>query len=140
LAPGIPKLACRHNVNYWRGGSFYGLGPSATSYVRGVRAKNWSNTQLYCKQLEHGRRAIESREELSPLSRAGETAAFGLRMVAGWPFEQFRQITGHDLRHEWNGDMEQLAHQGWGRRDTERFHLTPKGLRFADAAAQLFLR
>ena len=140
LAPWIPKLACRHNVNYWRGGSFYGLGPSATSYVRGVRTKNWSNTQLYCEQLERGGRAIESREQLTPLARAGETAAFGLRMVAGWPFEQFRQVTGHDLRHEWNGDMDRLALQGWGRRDPERFHLTPKGLRFADAAAQLFLR
>ena len=62
----LPTHACRHNVNYWRGGSFYGLGPSATSYVRGVRTKNWSNTQLYCEQLEQGRRAIESREELTP--------------------------------------------------------------------------
>jgi len=54
----IPDRACKHNVNYWRGGSFYGLGPSATGYVRGVRTKNWSNTQLYCEQLEKGRRAI----------------------------------------------------------------------------------
>ena len=50
----VPALACKHNVNYWRGGSFYGLGPSATGYVRGVRTKNWSNTQLYCEQLEKG--------------------------------------------------------------------------------------
>ena len=42
--PNLPSYACRHNVNYWRGGSFHGLGPSATSYVRGVRTKNWSNT------------------------------------------------------------------------------------------------
>jgi oxygen-independent coproporphyrinogen-3 oxidase len=135
-----PGRACQHNVNYWRGGSFYGLGPSATSYVRGVRTKNWSNTQLYCKQLERGRRAIESREELGPLARAGETAAFGLRMVAGWPFEQFHRVTGHDLRQEWAGDMDRLARQGWGRLGAERFQLTAQGLRFADAAAELFLR
>jgi oxygen-independent coproporphyrinogen-3 oxidase len=76
-----PSHACAHNVNYWRGGPFYGLGPSATSYVRGVRTKNWSNTQLYCEQLEKGTRAIESREELPAIKRAGETAAFGLRMI-----------------------------------------------------------
>ena len=64
----IPFFACKHNINYWRGGSFYGLGPSATSYVRGVRTKNWSNTQLYCEQLEKGKRAIESSEELPPLN------------------------------------------------------------------------
>jgi oxygen-independent coproporphyrinogen-3 oxidase len=136
----VPSRACRHNVNYWRGGAFYGLGPSATSYVGGVRTKNWSNTQLYCEQLEQGHRAIESREQLQPLARAGETAAFGLRMVAGWPFEEFRQTTGFDLRRDWASDIEQLVRQGWGRIEADRFQLTPQGLRFADAAAQLFLR
>jgi oxygen-independent coproporphyrinogen-3 oxidase len=136
----IPPLACWHNVNYWRGGSFYGLGPSATSYVRGVRTKNWSNTQLYCEQLEEGKRAIESREELSPLKRAGETAAFGLRMHAGWPFEEFRRTTGFDLLNEWKAEMNQLVERGWAEILPDSFHLTRQGLRFADSAAEMFLR
>jgi oxygen-independent coproporphyrinogen-3 oxidase len=136
----FPGRSCLHNINYWRGGAFYGLGPSATTYVRGVRTKNGSNTQLYCEQLEQGLHPVESREELAPLARAGETAAFGLRMVAGWPFEQFRQATGYDLRSEWEEDMTQLAQQGRGRILPDRFQLTREGLRFADAAAQLFLR
>jgi oxygen-independent coproporphyrinogen-3 oxidase len=136
----IPSHACKHNVNYWRGGSFYGLGPSATSYVRGVRTKNWSNTQLYCEQLEKGKRAIESREELPPLKRAGETAAFGLRMNAGWPFAEFRRATHFDLRDEWPAEMNQLVERGWASRDAQQFRLTPQGLRFADSAAELFLR
>jgi oxygen-independent coproporphyrinogen-3 oxidase len=136
----IPALACKHNVNYWRGGSFYGLGPSATGYVRGVRTKNWSNTQLYCERLEKGSRAIESSEELTPLKRAGETAAFGLRMNAGWPFEEFQRATNFDLRKEWSQEIEQLTERGWASRDTNRFRLTSQGLRFADSAAELFLR
>ena len=140
LQHSIPALACRHNVNYWRGGSFYGLGPSATSYVRGVRMKNWSNTQLYCEQLEKGNRAIESREELPPLKRAGETAAFGLRLVAGWPFDEFRRVTSFDLRQGWMAEMGQLTARGWAARDENHFQLTSQGLRFADAAAEMFLR
>ncbi|MDD5140874.1 MAG: radical SAM family heme chaperone HemW [Verrucomicrobiales bacterium] len=136
----IPSHACKHNVNYWRGGSFYGLGPSATGYVRGVRTKNWSNTQLYCDQLEKGKRAIESSEELPPLRRAGEIAAFGLRMNAGWPFAEFKRATDFDLRNEWSSEMEQLAERGWAARNDDRFHLTRQGLRFADTAAELFLR
>jgi oxygen-independent coproporphyrinogen-3 oxidase len=136
----IPALACLHNVNYWRGGDFYGLGPSATSYVRGVRTKNWANTAMYCELLEKGRRPIESREELPGLARAGETAAFGLRMVAGWPFETFQAATGHDLRREWAEDMQHLSEQGWGQLASDRFRLTPQGLRFADSAAEIFLR
>ena len=136
----IPARACSHNVNYWRGGDFYGLGPSATGYVRGVRKKNWSNTQLYCEQLEKGKRAIESSEELPPLRRAGEIAAFGLRMNAGWPFAEFQRTTDFDLRNEWSSEMNQLTERGWASRDDEKFQLTHQGLRFADSAAELFLR
>src|ERR1700733_8667235 len=136
----IPSHACKHNVNYWRGGSFYGLGPSATGYVHGARTKNWANTQLYCEQLEKGKRAIESSEELPPLRRAGETAAFGLRMNAGWPFEEFQRTTNFDLRRDWNSEMNELAGHGWGKISPDGFQLTPQGLRFADLAAELFLR
>jgi oxygen-independent coproporphyrinogen-3 oxidase len=136
----VPDRACRHNVSYWRAGSFHGLGPSATGYVRGVRTKNWSNTARYCDQLEQGRRAIESSEELAPLARAGESAAFGLRMNAGWPFAEFHQVTGFDLRGEWAEDMRQLVAEGLGRWLPDRFQLTPHGLRLADLAAQRFLR
>ncbi|HVU99795.1 MAG TPA: radical SAM family heme chaperone HemW [Verrucomicrobiae bacterium] len=136
----IPERACRHNVNYWRGGSFYGLGPSATSYTRGVRSKNWANTQLYCDQLEQGRRAMENSETLPPAARAGETAAFGLRMTRGWEFEEFKQITGFDLREGWAAEMRELVEQGWGLKSETGFRLTPRGLRFADAAAEMFLR
>jgi len=138
--PSIPSRACRHNINYWRGGSFYGLGPSATGYVEGVRAKNWSNTQLYCEQLEKGRRAIESRELLSPLGRAGETAAFGLRMNIGWSFDEFQRRTGKDLRQEWHAEMDELVSRGWAVKTGEQFRLNAQGLRFADAAAEMFLR
>jgi oxygen-independent coproporphyrinogen-3 oxidase len=136
----IPRYACRHNINYWRGGSYHGLGPSAAGYVRGVRTKNWSNTILYCEQLEQGRRAIEWREELAPIKRAGETAAFGLRMNSGWEFGPFRNTTGFDLRLEWKTEIAQLVEQGWGCVDALGFRLTPRGLRFADAAAEMFLR
>lgn len=136
----LPARACRHNVNYWRGGNYYGLGPSAAGYVRGVRTKNWSNTVLYCEQLEKGKRAIENTEELPPLRRAGETAAFGLRMNIGWAFEPFRKVTGFDLRTEWRSEMEELVAHQYGRLDENRFQLTPRGLRYADYAAELFLR
>jgi oxygen-independent coproporphyrinogen III oxidase len=136
----LPTRACQHNVNYWRGGPFYGLGPSATGYLRGVRMRNWSNTILYCEQLEKGQWATESREELTPIRRAGETAAFGLRMNAGWPFEQFERTTGRDLRVDWAEEMHRLVEQGLGHMARDRFQLTSRGLRFADSAAEMFLR
>jgi oxygen-independent coproporphyrinogen-3 oxidase len=136
----IPSEACRHNINYWRGGDYHGLGPSATGYVGGIRTTNIANTQRYCEHLERNERAIDHTEQLPPLQRAGETAAFGLRMNAGWPFADFQKTTDHDLRKEWAKPMQTLVEQGNGVLEPERFYLTPKGLRFADAAAAEFLR
>ncbi|MCX8156720.1 MAG: radical SAM family heme chaperone HemW [Verrucomicrobiae bacterium] len=136
----LPHYACQHNVNYWRGGAFLGLGPSAAEFVDGVRTKNWSNTTLYCERLESGRRAIESRDVLTPLQRAGEIAGFGLRMNVGWDFAEFTAVTGFDLRHEWAADLAALVRCGHALQDATSFRLTPRGLRFADAAAERFLR
>jgi oxygen-independent coproporphyrinogen-3 oxidase len=136
----IPAFACQHNINYWRGGSYYGLGPSAAGYVRGVRTRNWSNTEIYCDQIEQGRGVIDWQEELPPLRRAGETAAFGLRMNAGWPFEPFQALTGFDLRAEWPTEMSDLVRRGWAEQEPKHFRLTPQGLRFADAVAEMFLK
>lgn len=135
-----PSRACRHNLNYWNAGACHALGPSAAGYVGGVRTRNWANTQLYCEQLERGRRAIEFSEELSPLRRAGEAAAFGLRMNLGWTFDSFQSRTGYDLRTEWQAEMTELVARGWAEREEDRFHLNRTGLRFADSAAELFLR
>ncbi len=136
----VPSRACRHNVNYWRGGDHRALGPSATAYVRGIRTKNIANTQVYWERLEGDESPVDTREELPPLSRAGETAAFGLRMTAGWPFDEFQRVTGHDLRTEWNDTMNDWVGRNQAIRDTGSFRLNRQGLRFADAAASDFLR
>ena len=90
--------------------------------------------------VERGQRPFESREELSPLARAGEVAAFGLRMNAGWPFDSFRSATGFDLREQWSTDMRKLADDGLALIEPDRFRLNSRGLRFADSAAMEFLR
>ena len=136
----LPSHACRHNINYWRGGACQALGPSASGFVDGRRIRNVSNTERYCEQLALGQRAHESVEQLSPLASAGETAAFGLRMNAGWPFDTFTRVTRHDLRNEWAGDMQRAVDSGWGEQSAERFHLTREGLRFADTVAEWFIR
>lgn len=137
---GIPSFACRHNIAYWRGSSWYGLGPSAAEYIRGARRKNWSNTVLYCEQLEKGKRAWESEEKLPALARAGELAAFGLRMNAGWPLGEFKRLTGFEMASEWKTEIDRLISLKYADLGSDHFRLTRQGLRYADWAAELFLK
>jgi coproporphyrinogen III oxidase-like Fe-S oxidoreductase len=108
--------------------------------VDGQRSKNWSNTVFYCEELEKGRRAIESRDVLPPLQRAGEIAAFGLRMNAGWRFPEFHRATSFDLKEHWRREMTALRDREWAVEDDGRFYLNATGLRFADAVAEMFLK
>jgi oxygen-independent coproporphyrinogen-3 oxidase len=135
----VPAHACRHNIAYWRGTPFVGLGPSAASFLDGRRTKNWSNTTLYCERVEAGQAPIESVDRLPPRRRAGEIAAFGLRMTRGWDFREFEHATGFALEAQWGAELDELAGRGWGLRTGQGFRLTTAGLRFADAAAELFL-
>lgn len=43
-------------------------------------------------------------------------------------------------REEWNGEMNRCVEQSWELITPDRFQLAKGGLRFADAAAELFLR
>jgi oxygen-independent coproporphyrinogen III oxidase len=138
-AAAIPDRACQHNINYWRGGPYLGLGPSASEFLGQLRTTNVANTARYCELLAQGRRPIESRDELSPLARAGELAAFGLRMNDGWPFADFLQVTGFDFREHWAPAMAELIQKGHAEQDPRGFRLTRTGMRFADAAATMFL-
>ncbi|MBX3745174.1 MAG: radical SAM family heme chaperone HemW [Verrucomicrobiae bacterium] len=135
----LPERACRHNVNYWRGGRYAGLGPSASGYEGEVRYRQVSSTQAYCQAIDTGASAREWVDGLSGLARAGEVAAFGLRMNAGWPWEAFRRATGYDLREGWSAAMATLKGRGWGVEEADRFRLTAQGMRFADAAGSEFV-
>lgn len=136
----LPAYACRHNVGYWRGHPYLGLGPSSSSFFHGVRTRKHANTRLYCELLERDEPPIEMVDSLSPLARAAEIAAFGLRLLIGWEFDEFQDITGFDLRGPWQSDLQQLVARGWGELGPDGFRLTERGLRFADAAAELLLR
>lgn len=137
--PEIPEFACKHNINYWRGGAYCGVGASASGFVNGVRYTNMSDTEKYCALLESGKMPEKSIDKLTPFQRAGEIAAFGLRMTSGWNFEYFRQVTGFDLRVHWKREMDYLIKLNYAVADEKSFRLTPQGLRFADWAGELFL-
>ena len=138
--PGIPSHACRHNINYWKGGAYLGLGPGACSYLRGNRFRTVGDTTGYCDRLEKGEAPEIVEDVLTPLARAGEIAAFGLRMNVGWRLKDFRQVTGFELTEHWKETLAWLVEEGWGCLSEEQFRLTPLGLRFADAAGERFLQ
>jgi oxygen-independent coproporphyrinogen III oxidase len=90
----------RHNVNYWRGGNYLGIGAGAHSYRRnsdGVSGQRWSNERnpaKYMTQVSETHLAIVDVEAIEREKAAAELMFLGLRMTEGISNENFHQRFG----------------------------------------------
>jgi oxygen-independent coproporphyrinogen-3 oxidase len=82
-----PGKRARHNLAYWKGHSYLGLGPSAHSFDadQGTRWKNWSSLHKYGSLLGQGTPPTEWVEELTPEQRQLEQWMLALRLDEGFP-------------------------------------------------------
>ncbi|MCM0605081.1 MAG: radical SAM family heme chaperone HemW [Xanthomonadaceae bacterium] len=82
-----PGLPARHNLAYWTGTSYLGLGPSAHSFdaVKVERFKNYSSLHQYAEKLESSVLPIEWKETLTPDQRELEKWMLAVRLSDGFP-------------------------------------------------------
>jgi putative oxygen-independent coproporphyrinogen III oxidase len=74
---------CRHNLGYWRGGDWWGIGPGAHSHVGGVRWWNRLRPAAWRDALAAGRSPAAARETPSADARRMETVMLELRLADG---------------------------------------------------------
>ncbi len=128
-----PGHRARHNLVYWSGGSYLGLGPSAHSFARNERTRfrnpnslhRWSTPLL---STPPGL-PVEEREELTPEQLDLEKWMLAIRLEEGFPGEW---IDSDSRRNK----VEMLVREGLlephpGRRD--RIRATPRGFALSDA-------
>jgi oxygen-independent coproporphyrinogen-3 oxidase len=77
------EARCRHNLAYWTGGDWWGIGPGAHSHVGGVRWWNVKHPAAYAAAMAAGRSPGHAREVLDPDARRMEDILLRLRLVDG---------------------------------------------------------
>ena len=77
----------RHNLAYWRGHNWWGIGPGAHSHVGGVRWWNVRHPRRYGALLAEGRSPGEGREVLDAVERRVERVLLELRIADGLPLD-----------------------------------------------------
>jgi oxygen-independent coproporphyrinogen-3 oxidase len=73
-------LRARHNLGYWRGHDYLGLGIGAVSTVAGERRRNLPSLARYVAALVVGEPPPREIELLDPSTRARERLMLGLRL------------------------------------------------------------
>jgi putative oxygen-independent coproporphyrinogen III oxidase len=74
---------CRHNLGYWRGDDWWGVGPGAHSHRDGLRWWNVKHPAEYARRLATGVSPEAGREELSADDRHLEALLLGIRLAEG---------------------------------------------------------
>lgn len=99
----LPGRECRHNVGYWTGVEYLGLGLGASSYLHGFRFRNEADLEAYrkidMKADDADLRLHQDITELSEKDRMEEFMFLGLRMTRGVSGSEFLRRFGQNM---WN--------------------------------------
>lgn len=131
---------CRHNLVYWTGGNYVGLGPSAASHLAGHRWRNRPHLGEWEKAVANKNLPACDVEQLSPSRRAGELAMLMLRLTCGLNFADFTARTGYSARDLFADPLERLSKLQLVHVDSTAIRLTDAGINVADAVAAEFLK
>ena len=81
---------CRHNLGYWRGDDWWGVGPGAHSHIGGTRWWNVKHPAAYAGRLAAGESPAHAREVLRAEDRRVEDVLLRLRLADGYPLAALR--------------------------------------------------
>lgn len=124
-----PGYTSCHNMGYWTARPFWGLGPSAFSYIEGKRFRNHCNLAAYIKTL-----GTDFEELLSYPANLCELLAVELRLLRGVSLTAFQQRHG-PLPSSTLKQIDLLVEQDLLKRCEDQVSLSPKGLLFYDSVA-----
>lgn len=85
----------KHNLNYWKGGGYHGIGPSAHGYFPGppewIRRANIADVGEYISCIEKGIDVADFEERLSITQRINEFLMLRLRLKEGFSADDIRE-------------------------------------------------
>jgi len=117
----LPGFECLHNLNYWRGGEYIGLGPSAASHLEGKRFKNRNDLNSY---IENPENQIIEEETLPAEKKAAEEAMLRLRLLEeGLDTDQLAEKFGEPAIEGLIGRLTRLVLEGKLIRNGSKYRL-----------------
>jgi oxygen-independent coproporphyrinogen-3 oxidase len=125
-----PGFESRHNLAYWRGADYLGLGPSACSTIGTRRWRNVADTAAYVAAVAADKPVREEREEIDAATRSRERIMFGLRLREGVARAEFAEAEPR---------LRALAELGLALEEQGRVRLTRRGQLVADSVAAMFV-
>lgn len=137
----MPEYECRHNLLYWRGEGWLGIGAGAHSHLSKTRSGNWGvrwgnvrSPSLYMNRVSGGEKPVEFTEYLNREESLEDYLLMALRLKEGLSLSEIRSRFDVSCG---SGTFNDLIEHGFLRTNEGRISLTPKGALVSD---ELILR
>jgi oxygen-independent coproporphyrinogen III oxidase len=138
-----PGCEARHNLTYWRGQSYLGIGAGAHSYAAdGAAGRRWWNERLPATYIERASKsgaAQAGNETLDAAVSASEFTFLNLRLTQGLELRRFTERFGVTFEERFGRVLERLIEGGLLLHEEGRVRLSSRGLELADSVFAEFL-
>ena len=128
----LDGFECRHNLKYWKGAPYLGIGCSASSYIHPARWTNVRDVARYVTCVEHGLEWVADREVLDRWARFRESVVLGLRLLSGVKRDEWVKNWGADPVKYYGDILYSLRDKGLLHVDEDVVKLTRAGSRLAN--------
>lgn len=135
---------CRHNIGYWTGMEYLGLGLGASSYMNGCRFHNTADLNDYRnarfdQEEDFNRMLKQELERLSIDEKMEEYMFLGLRLTRGVSAHEFVSNFGQNIRNVYGQILEGLERDGLMEFKDGYYRLTLRGIDLSNYVMSQFL-
>ncbi len=134
---------CRHNIGYWTGTEYLGLGLGSSSYIQGFRFHNEEDLGRYCRIRMKGEDADDRLHQdiihLTDKEKMEEFKFLGLRMMDGVSGSEFLKRFGVNMWNVYGDVLGKLVENHLIQADNPYIRLTDFGVDISNYVLSEFL-
>ncbi len=135
----LPGFECRHNLKYWTGAEYLGLGVAAHSLVNDVRFSNTENLDDYISAAEKNLRPVISESTISE-EKTAEYIMLRMRLAEGISFEDYRRRFNRRFMEQFEKETAAMREAGLIYTDAEGIRPTMKGFDLQNTLIYEFIK
>ncbi len=129
---------CRHNMGYWEGEDYLGLGPAASSTVDGLRWTNPTDLNAWYNGVDDGKFAFQA-EILDSNTRLSEMVMLRLRTAKGLPLKDYQELSGRNFMQEHQNIIDALHKRKLLRIKNGHVSLTNNGMLLSNSIIEALM-
>ncbi len=139
-----PGQECRHNLAYWRGQDYAGIGPGAHGRLSAgpgrYAVRQYRAPETWLEAVEKRGHGTEEVERLSPAQRRAELLMMGLRLAEGVSRRGFLGVAGRSFEDDLGREkLRPLIEGGFLELDQSALRATPSGRQRLNAVLERLL-